>query len=149
MDEHALLGCIGWLAHGFEIVQSIFPDWKSALPDTVAAYGLHGALLIGPRHGVEGRRDLWEASLATFEIDLYRNGQVIDRGRAVNVLGGPLSALRHLNDVLAADPLNPPLAAGEIVTTGTLTRAFPVAPGEEWRTVLSGVPLDGVAIRFV
>ena len=39
-------------------------------------------------------------------------------------------------------------AAGEIVTTGTLTRAFPVAPGEAWQTVLTSVPLAGIAIQF-
>ena len=41
------------------------------------------------------------------------------------------------------------LAAGEIVTTGTLTRAFPVAAGEEWTTKLTGVPLEDARIRFV
>jgi 2-oxo-3-hexenedioate decarboxylase len=25
MDEHALLSCVEWVAHGFEIVQSVFP----------------------------------------------------------------------------------------------------------------------------
>jgi len=50
MDEAALLGCIDWVAHGFEIVQSIFPGWRAAAADTVAAYGLHGAYRIGPRY---------------------------------------------------------------------------------------------------
>ncbi|MCD6058949.1 MAG: Hydratase/decarboxylase [Thermomicrobiales bacterium] len=50
--------------------------------------------------------------------------------------------------MLASDPVNPPLAAGEIVTTGTLTRAFPVATGETWATELTGIALDGIAIRF-
>jgi 2-keto-4-pentenoate hydratase len=27
MDEAALLSCVDWVAHGFEIVQSIFPQW--------------------------------------------------------------------------------------------------------------------------
>ena len=27
MDEEALIRCIDWIAHGFEIVQSIFPNW--------------------------------------------------------------------------------------------------------------------------
>jgi 2-oxo-3-hexenedioate decarboxylase len=148
MDERALLGCIGWVAHGFELVQSIHPRWEFALADTVAAYGLHGALLIGPRQAIASQRDEWERTLATFEIALRRDGVVVDRGKAANVLGGPLSALSHLNNLLAEDPVNPPLAAGEIVTTGTLTRAFPVAPGESWATELNGVALDGVAIRF-
>lgn len=148
MDEAALLGCVDWVAHGFEIVQSIFPGWRFAAADTVAAYGLHGALLIGPRRGVAPRRDTWLATLSSFEIDLARDGAVADHGRACNVLDGPLSALRHLVGLLARDAVNPPLAAGEIVTTGTLTRALPVAPGESWRSSLSGIALDGVAVRF-
>ena len=40
------------------------------------------------------------------------------------------------------------LAAGEIVTTGTLTRALPVSGGETWTTELTGVALDGVCVRF-
>jgi 2-oxo-3-hexenedioate decarboxylase len=148
MDERALLECVAWVAHGFELVQSIFPRWAFTLPDTVAAYGLHGRLLICPRQAIEETRDDWLRDLATFRIDLKRDERVLDQGRASNVLGGPLSALRHLVEVLASDPVNPPLAAGEIVTTGTLTRAFPVAPGETWTTELSGIALDGIAVRF-
>jgi 2-oxo-3-hexenedioate decarboxylase len=148
MDERALLGCVDWVAHGFELVQSIFPRWEFTLPDTVAAYGLHGMLIIGPRHPIGETVADWERDLSTFRIDLRRDGAVVDQGRASNVLGGPVSAMRHLVEVLADDPVNPPLAAGEIVTTGTLTRAFPIAPGENWATEPEGVALDGIAIRF-
>jgi 2-oxo-3-hexenedioate decarboxylase len=136
------------VAHGFELVQSIFPRWEFTLPDTVAAYGLHGMLMIGPRHSLANTGGDWLGSLSTFGISLKRDGKVIDQGQASNVLGGPLSALRHLVAVLASDPVNPPLAAGEIVTTGTLTRAFPVAPSETWTTEPTGVALDGIAVRF-
>jgi 2-oxo-3-hexenedioate decarboxylase len=87
--------------------------------------------------------------LPAFSIELYRNGELVDRGCGANVLDGPLSALRHLVGLLAEDPVNPPLAAGEIVSTGTLTRAFPVKPGETWQTRLSGIPLEGATLRFV
>ncbi len=149
MDEQALIDCIDWIAHGFEIVQSLFPDWAFQASDTVAAYGLHGRLFIGPRHSAESRRDEWVRELSRFEIDLFRNGAHVDHGVATNVLDGPLFALRHLAETLAQDPLNPPLASGEIVTTGTLTRAFPVAAGEERSTKLTGVPLESARIRFV
>lgn len=149
MDEQALIGCVDWVAHGFEIVQSIFPNWSFRAPDTIAAYGLHGRLFIGPRHSAETRRKEWARELSRFEIDLIRNGAHIDHGVAANVLDGPLFALRHLAETLAQDPLSPPLSPGEIVTTGTLTRAFPVAAGEEWSTKLSGVSLEGARIRFV
>jgi 2-oxo-3-hexenedioate decarboxylase len=148
MDERALLGCVDWVAHGFELVQSIFRRWEFTLPDTVAAYGLHGMLMIGPRHALANTGGDWLGNLSTFGISLKRDGIVVDQGQASNVLGGPLSALRHLVEVLASDPVNPPLAAGEIVTTGTLTRAFPVAPSETWTTEPTGVALDGIAVRF-
>ncbi|SRR5260221_5306992 len=148
MDEGALLESIDWVAHGFEIVQSIFPAWKFSAPDTVAAFGLHGALLIGPRHSIATHAEDWSRTLSTFEVDLKREGTVVDHGRATNVMGGPLSALRYLIDLLARDQVNPPLAAGEIVTTGTLTRALPISTGETWTTELTGVALDGICVSF-
>jgi len=57
-------------------------------------------------------------------------------------------ALRHLVELLASDPHNPPLAAGEIVTTGTVTRAFPIASGERWSTRVEGLPLPGLDVTF-
>jgi 2-keto-4-pentenoate hydratase len=148
MEEAALLSCVDWVAHGFEIVQSIFPQWQFAPADTVAANGLHGALLIGPRRTIGSDAADWLRTLAAFKINLLCDGEVIDRGHAENVLGGPVSALRHLVGLLAGDTVNPPLAAGEIVTTGTLTRAMPVKPGETWSTQLDGVELDGIRLRF-
>ena len=149
MDETALLACLDWVGHGFEIVQSIFPGWKFSAPDAVAAFGLQGALLIGPRHSIAAHAEDWRRTLSTFEIDLKRDGTVADHGRATNVLDGPVSALRHLVDILGRDTVNPPLATGEIVTTGTLTRALPVSGGETWTTELMGVGLDGICVRFV
>ncbi|HEY2475335.1 MAG TPA: fumarylacetoacetate hydrolase family protein [Candidatus Cybelea sp.] len=148
MDERALLASVDWVAHGFEVVQSIFPGWQFSAPDTVAAFGLHGALLIGPRHSIATHAEDWSRRLSTFEIDLKRDGEVVDHGRATNVMGGPVSALRHLIDLLARDQVNPALAAGEIITTGTLTRAFPVSVGETWTTELTGLALNGICVRF-
>ena len=149
MDEAALLSCIDWVAHGFEIVHSIFPKWRFAAADTVAALGLHGAYLCGPRHAVRREDESrWFAQLATFSATMERDGgpKVIGDGSAV--LGGPLTALRHLVELLARDATNPPIDAGEIVTTGTLTRALPVAPGEAWRTTIEGIPLEGLTVHF-
>lgn len=148
MDPVDLAGCIEWVAHGFEIVQSIFPGWQFAAADTIAANGVHGALLVGPRQPVAGREEEWRNTLASFEIDLLRNNELADRGRAENVLDGPLSALRHLVALLGEDPLNPPLTAGEIVTTGTLTRALPVRPGDTWTTRLTGITLAGLSLTL-
>jgi 2-oxo-3-hexenedioate decarboxylase len=148
MDEGTLLSCLDWVAHGFEIVQSIFPQWQFCAADTVAANGLHGALLIGPRHGIGRRAGEWQKTLCNFEVELVCDGRLVDRGCSANVLDGPVSALRHLVGLLARDGFNPPLAAGEIVTTGTLTRAMPVKRSETWSTALRGIALEGIRVRF-
>jgi 2-keto-4-pentenoate hydratase len=149
MDEAALSACIEWIALGYEIVQSIYPGWQFAPSDTIAAGGLHGALLIGPRHPFAPRAAEWRRELTEFEIDLGCDGRPIDRGHAKNVLEGPISALRHLVELLEHDPVNPPLASGEIISTGTLTKAMPIASGETWTAKPSGILLNGVAVRFV
>ena len=78
-----------------------------------------------------------------------RDGAVAERGGGRNVLGaGPLAALGHLVDVLANDSVGPPLAAGEIVTTGTLTDALPVAAGEVWSMRLAGLSLPGLDLAL-
>ena len=125
-----------------------FPNGNSLQQDTVAANGVHGALLIGPRHKIGLQVAEWGKVLSAFEIDLLRDGRIMDRGQSKNVLGGPVSALRHLVELLAHDEINPPLAAGEVVTTGTLTRAMPVRSGETWSTALDGISLAGIQVRF-
>jgi 2-oxo-3-hexenedioate decarboxylase len=148
MDDAALLDCIEWVAFGYEIVQSIYPKWKFSAPDTAAANAMHGALLIGERHPVAPRKREWLRELADFKIDLLCNGEVMDRGEAANVLDGPLKVLAYLTGMLSRDPYNPPLAAGEILSTGTLTRALDIKAGETWTAKVSGIPLAPVTLRF-
>ena len=149
MDEAALLGCIDGVAHGFEIVQSLFPQWKFAAPDTVAAFALHGRYYCGPFARVTGAtRGEWQDGLRSFEIVLSRGGDVADRGQARNVLDGPLAALRHFIRGLAGVG-GEGIVAGDIVTTGTVTRAFPVVSGETWSSALVGLPLPGLTLRIV
>jgi 2-oxo-3-hexenedioate decarboxylase len=150
-DPTAILACIDWIAHGLEIVQSHFPGWKFAVADTIADNALHGTLLVGEPTRVEQLgADVAAviAQLERFSVALACDGEVRDRGRGANVLDGPLAALAHLIAVLAQQRLMPPLQAGELVSTGTLTRAFPVCPGETWSTALDGIDLPGVTVTF-
>jgi 2-oxo-3-hexenedioate decarboxylase len=148
MTDEALLGCIDWIAHGFEIVQSIFPGWAFEPPDAVAAQGVHVALLIGERHPTSRARERWGEALSNFRIKLLRDGKVMTHGHAHDVLGGPIHALRFLVRELAHRPASEPLRSGEIVTTGTLTQAMPAAPEETWATVLTGIDVEGLQVRF-
>jgi 2-oxo-3-hexenedioate decarboxylase len=148
MSEAALLDCIAWVAFGYEVVQSIFPGWKFTAPDAIAAHCVHGALLIGARHAIAPRKAEWQRELAGFTVELYCNGKLSQRGSGALVLDSPLLALRSLIELLANDPHNPPLRAGEIVSTGTLTLAMPVSAGDSWTAKVSGIPLEDIALRF-
>jgi 2-oxo-3-hexenedioate decarboxylase len=134
MDEAGLLACIDWIAPGFEIVQSVYPAWRFTLAEATAAFGLHGALLLG------GRRSVTDAeTLAGFSVTIRRDGVHVADGAASFVLGGPLMALRFL--VEALDGTRYPLRAGEVVTTGTLTDAQPAFPGTRWTADFRGLGL--------
>jgi 2-oxo-3-hexenedioate decarboxylase len=150
MTGDELLACVSHVALGFEIVQSVFPGWRFRAPDTVAAAALHGALLHGPFVAIgRGERGDWAARLADFGATLLREGAVADEGRSVNVLGGgPVAALAHLAEVLRGLPGAPGMAETQVFTTGTLTRALPVAPGESWEVRVQGLALDPVRIDF-
>jgi 2-oxo-3-hexenedioate decarboxylase len=148
-DPLAILDSIEWIAPGFEIVQSHFPEWKFAAADCTAAFGLHGALVIGTPITITGRnRGPLAAALPAFMLTLRRGRAIVDRGTGRNVLGSPALALAHLVRVLSAQPQFPPLAAREIVTTGTLTDAWPVAPGQTWVSDYGTLGLGGVTLAL-
>ena len=144
-DPEQLLAAIEWVAHAVEIVQCDDPAWKVTLESSTAQNGLHARLIVGTSIAVSrGMARL----LPAVEVVLRKDGVEVDRGTGANALDSPLLALAHFIAVLAAQPESPPLAAGEIVTTGTLTDAHPVAPGETWRTEISGLPLGDLELSF-
>jgi 2-keto-4-pentenoate hydratase len=146
-DAHAILAAIEWVAHSIEIVQCFHPGWKVKLPDCTAANGLHGRLVLGPPTPVHDIPGL-EALLPAARMTLRRGTANVDQGVGANVLDSPLYALAHLVELLAIQPDFDQLHAGEIVSTGTLTDAHPVKAGETWSTVIEGLPLAGLEVRF-
>jgi len=150
-----LVAAVDWVAHGYEIVHTHFPGWKFTAAQAVADGGLHGLLLVG--HAVKLDTGMAPeavvASLAGLRIKLYGDGVLKDEGTGANVLDGPVQALLHFVSELRAIPDAPALQAGDIITTGTLTDAWPVAAGQTWHTVIeaSGPVADalkGLTVRF-
>jgi len=148
-DARRVLDAVAWIAPGFEIVHSVFPQWKFKVPDCTAAFGLHGRLVVGARVPIApDRRDALAAVLPAFRATLRCDGAIVERGVGANVLDGPAHALAHLRDLLASQPRFPALAAGEIVTTGTLTDAWPVARGEVWQSDYGELPMGGLTLTI-
>jgi 2-oxo-3-hexenedioate decarboxylase len=129
---------VEWMAHAVEIVQCHHPRWSVTIADCTADNGLHGRLILGAPIPLAG-------DLAAAEAKLFRGDRLVDQGVGANVLGGPMLSLAHLIELLKKHP-DAPLRAGEIITTGVLTDAHPVAPGETWRTEVTGFP--GLTIAF-
>jgi 2-oxo-3-hexenedioate decarboxylase len=145
-EPGSLLDSIDWIAHSIEIVQCHHPAWKLALADCTTDNGLHGRLAVGEPMSLTQIPDP-EATLSRFEVRLKKGAAEIDRGSGSNVLGSPLLALGHLVVILEKSGAEP-LGAGEIVSTGTLTDAYPVAAGETWSTQFVGLPLQGLEVTF-
>ena len=136
MDNAALAGCIEWVAHGFEIVQTHFADWRFRRGDCFADDALHGRLYVGPRVPIGHFADL-AAELRALQVELLRDSEVVDRGEGSIVLDGPVDALRQWVEAMHAQPRHWPIRPGDVVTTGTITDAWPMAPGMRFETRLS------------
>jgi len=141
----ALLGCIEWVAHGFEIVHSVWPGWRFGAAQAVAAQALHGALRVGPRVPIAALGPDPAAALSRLTLGLSCDGAPVATGAGANVLDGPVQALGHLVAGLAAHGQR--LEAGAVITTGTLTDAQPLRAGQHWQTAIGGVPLAGLSLR--
>lgn len=145
-DLAALARCIAWVAQGFEIVHTHFPFWKFTAAQTVADFGLHGALVVGPRLMLDGGAPHAKAladELPLLALELWQGDELRDSGQGAHVLDGPLQALLHFLAELRAAPGAPDLVAGDVVTTGTITDAWGVEPGQTWSTRMSGPGLAG------
>jgi 2-oxo-3-hexenedioate decarboxylase len=148
-DPANVLAHVEWVAASFEIVDSHFAEWKFAPADAVADGSLHWRLVVGTPYVVRPEEiGRLVDQLHGVRVTLSRADEVIDRGVGANALGHPARALAHLADVLSRQPDSEPLAAGEIITTGTLTAAMPIEGGEAWTSSYDGLPVSGLALGF-
>jgi 2-keto-4-pentenoate hydratase len=146
--------CIEWMAHGFELVACPFPDWQFGVADVIAAFGLHGALIVGEPYMLSSatRAHLSEilpdasVSLSSSEGSDFT---LHSAGFGSDVLDSPVHALWHLHQILRNQPQFEQLAAGELIATGALTNAYPIKAGQTWSTAFSGVALPGLTVSFI
>ena len=147
-DAEQLLRSAEWIAHSVEIVHSHF-DWKFKLADAAADWACHARLVIGePQVIRDADIPALARALPALKVALLKDGVRQIEGVGANVLGSPAHALGFLADLLAEQPFMQPLAAGEVITTGTITDALPVRPGEIWSTEIVGLPLANLTISY-
>ena len=136
---------LDWIAPGFEIVDSIYPNWKFSLTDAIVSGGLHGCLAVGKKFKVNDRT---ERDLINVGVSLYRGGKLEEEGTGANVLDGPVSAIRYLHSGLSKIKNQDFLSAGDIITTGTMTDAKPIYSNEKWTAKFDGVVEADLNLEF-
>jgi 2-oxo-3-hexenedioate decarboxylase len=149
-DPAQILARIEWVAPSFEIVDCHFADWKFHSADSAADFALHWRLIVGVPQLMRAHDiPALATQLHDCRLTLSRNGEMRDRGVGANALGHPAAAMAHLAEVLSRQPQFEPLAAGEIITTGTLTAALPIRAGDTWSSVYEGLPgVTGLTLSF-
>ena len=144
----AALEAVEWLALGFEIIDCPYPDWKYQPADFVAAFGLHAALIVGEPHPVTpGNVAELVEQLPKFKVRLSKDGQLVEEGSGRNSLRSPALCLVELASAMAKQEGAEPVAAGDLVSSGTLTESTPIQPGATWTASVEGITLPTLTLR--
>jgi len=117
-----VLSATSGLAVGIEILDSRFRDYRFTMADVVADNTSAARFVVGtpvPPAGIDVR---------LVGVLLEKNGELVATASGAASLGHPAAAVAWLVRRLAASGEG--LAAGEIVLSGGLTAATPVAPGD-------------------
>jgi 2-oxo-3-hexenedioate decarboxylase len=147
-DATAVLAAVGWIALGFEIIDCVYQDWKFQPADFVASYGLHAALIVGAPMAVDAfSAPALAEALATFKVQLQRNGEPAEQGGGRNSLRSPALCLAELATAISRRPGAEPLVAGALISSGTLTDSRLIAPGEVWTATVEGLALPELTLH--
>ncbi len=123
----------------FEVIDSRIADWKIRIEDTIADNGSGAGLVLGSK--------LVPVSACNWKyvgLVLEKNGEIIDTAAGGAVLGHPGNAIVWLANTLGA--MGTPLCKGEIILSGSFTKAYPVAAGDTFSAHFGG--LGSVKITF-
>jgi 2-keto-4-pentenoate hydratase len=149
-EAAAALEAVEWLALGFEIIDCPYADWKYQPADFVAAYGLHAALVVGePRPVTAASISKLVEQLPNFKIRLSKDGQLVEEGSGRNSLRSPALCLAELASAMTKQDGVEPLAAGDLVSSGTLTESTPIQPGATWTASVEGIDLSTLTLTLV
>ena len=106
-----------------DVLDSRFAGYSFTLPDVVADNASAAGFLLGGQATEPGGVDLRLTGLV-----LEKNGELVGTAAGAAVLGHPAAAVAWLVRALARRGRG--LAAGQVVISGALTEAVPVAPGD-------------------
>lgn len=122
------------VAPAVEVVDSRIQDWRIGLFDTIADNASYGGVALGPWAPA-----LRSANLRTLGMVVSLNGRPVVEATGSAALGHPARAVAWLANRLSAHGVA--LEAGQMVLSGSLGRAFAVAPGDVLQIECSTQPM--------
>ena len=133
IDERTARAAVAQVVPALEIVDSRVAGWDITIVDTVADNASSGLYVLGDDRHVLGDTDLREVTMTLTGA----GGEVLSSGTGAACLGDPVTALVWL--ARTSREYGHPLRAGEVVLSGALGPMTPVAPGDAFTAVLSGL----------
>lgn len=117
-----------------EIIDSRVADWRIGLADTIADNASSARIVCGEFI----RADEVLPALASTEIVLDRDGEVVAMGPGSAVLGDPLVSLHWLGRAIGA--YGDVFEAGQVVLAGAVAAAVSLDAGRVWSARADGFP---------
>jgi len=127
------------VAVGIEVLDSRYRDYRFTMADVVADNTSAGRFVVGapvPPAGID---------LRLVGVVLEKNGEVVATASGAASLGHPAAAVAWMVRAMAAEGEG--LRAGEVVLSGGLTAAVPVAPGDGVVAAVDRVGALELAVR--
>jgi 2-keto-4-pentenoate hydratase len=121
------------LAPAVEIIDSRIENWRIKLVDTIADNASYGGFAVGP-----WSKQLLEVDLRLLGMIIQQNGEAAAEGIGAAALGHPAKSVAWLINKLAEFGIG--LEPGDIVISGALARALPVAAGDTFILEMFGQP---------
>ncbi|WP_088043759.1 2-keto-4-pentenoate hydratase [Bacillus sp. EAC] len=112
-----------YIVPAIEVVDSRIENWKIRLEDTVADNASSCLFVLGNK-----RFDVQEIDLPNVQMELYRNDELMNKGKGDAVLGNPIHCVAWLANKLSEFGIS--LKAGEIILSGALSAAINANAGD-------------------
>lgn len=118
-----VLAATEFIIPAIEIVDSRIENWDIKIEDTVGDNGSSAYYILG-----ENRLRPDEIDRIGIEMELYQNGELINKGTGADVLGDPAYCVAWLANKLYEYDIS--LKKGEVILSGALTRALDAKAGD-------------------
>ncbi|MFX1518860.1 MAG: 2-keto-4-pentenoate hydratase [Promethearchaeota archaeon] len=140
---HVLAATAGVLP-SIEIIDSRFAGWGIKIQDSIADGASIGRVVFGAG-GLTDVSTPNPLDLRYIGLVLEKNGEIVETAAGAAVLGNPAESVAWLANKLSEYGII--LKAGEVVISGSLTKAVPVQTGDYVRAIFG--QLGSVGIKFI